>query len=344
MHALVRAATAAPSADNSQPWRFHWAHGRLDVGHDPSRALLFDTHFRASLLSVGAALENLRLAAPASGYETAVEYFPDERRPELVARVMFDPTDPVDERLSQFIFARATNRRPYARTPLDSSAERRLREVAAGAPAVEVRVTTDRRVIAQCARLVMAADLLRYRTRAFHAELFRAIRFPASAGADPGEGLPLKALEVGLLGEAVLKLARPWSRASLLNRVGLARLMAAHSYLAVLRSGALALLAVRDRRPPSYVSAGRVLERVWLEATALELAVQPLSLGTLLLLEVPDRPLARRLHELRSRLDTVLAVTRGTEPVMLLRLGRAPAPSARSPRREVRAVLTAEGI
>jgi nitroreductase len=334
---LVEAATRAPSADNGQPWRFHYHRGRLDVHHDVSRALRFDTHCRASLLAVGAALENLTLAARALGWEPGSEDFPDDRQPDLVARLEFEPTVPLEDALHPFIVSRTTNRRPYALTPPGGAAERELAEAVARFESVELRITTRRGVIRESARLVMEADALRYRQRAFHEELFRAIRFP-SAGATPADGLPLEVLEAGRLGGAVLRLARPWRRARLLHRVGLARLMALHSYLAVLRSGAVALLVTREAGRTGWVRAGRALERLWLQATALGLAVQPLSPGTLLLLDIPERRLASRLAGLRTRLEALFGVA-GATPVALLRLGRARPPSARAPRRGVGEVL-----
>lgn len=334
---LVRAATLAPSADNGQPWRFHYHAGCLDVYHDVSRALRFDTHCRASLLAVGAALENLTLTARGLGLEPERADFPDEGRPDLVARLTFRPCRAREDPLLPFIAVRATNRRPYAPAPPGTAAIRRLAGAAAGLESVEVSVVTDRRVVRECARLVLEADALRYRQRTFHEELFRAIRFPGAEG-PPSEGLPLPVLEAGVLGAAVLRLARPWRRARVLHRLGFARLMAVHSYLAVLRSGAVVLVATAENDPAGWVRSGQAVERVWLEATAVGLAVQPLSLGTLLLLEVQDRHVARRLADLRVRLQDLFGAA-GKAPVMLLRAGWAPAPSARTQRRSVSEVL-----
>ncbi|HXG03090.1 MAG TPA: hypothetical protein VNO23_06745 [Candidatus Binatia bacterium] len=336
---LVRAATLAPSADNGQPWRFHYHQGRLDVYHDVERALRFDIHYRASLLAVGAALENLALAARALGLEPERQDFPAGQRPHLVARLTFEPRTPREDPLYPFVAARTTNRRPYALAPPGGLAERRLAGSAAGIESVEIRVETDRRVVRACARLVLEADGLRYRRRDFHEELFRAIRFPG-AGPPPSDGLPLPVLEAGALGEAVLRLARPWGRARRLHRLGLTRLMAFHSYLAVMRSGAVALLATSGTGPGGWLHAGEAMERMWLEATALGLAVQPLSVGTLTLLEVPDRLLAAQLADLRARLGRLFDL-RGMRPVMLVRIGRAAGPSARAPRRGVHDVLVA---
>ena len=106
----------------------------------------------------------------------------------------------------------------------------------------------------------------------------------------------------------------------------------------------MALIRIQGIRARDFFHGGRVVERVWLEATRREIAVQPLTALLFLLahLECPSDashlfhvPEATRaeLVELRDRFAQVFPSATGHADVLLLRLARAPAPSVRSLRR-----------
>ena len=97
----VTAAVAAPSILNSQPWRFHVTDGRIDVFAVPERAPgLLDGEGREVMLSLGAAVENLRIALTAAGVATSVELVPSaiDRRRVATVRVVGTATATDDER------------------------------------------------------------------------------------------------------------------------------------------------------------------------------------------------------------------------------------------------------
>src|SRR6266508_3751998 len=65
----VQAAVAAPSLHNSQPWRFRIRNGGVDVYADRTRQLeVIDPSGRELLISVGAAVFNLRVAIRQQGW------------------------------------------------------------------------------------------------------------------------------------------------------------------------------------------------------------------------------------------------------------------------------------
>jgi nitroreductase len=115
----VRAAVAAPSIHNSQPWRFRIRDGGIDVFADWSRQLaVIDPSGRELLISVGAAVFNIRLAVRDQGWAPVVRLFPEPAEPALVARVAPGPSarpDPSLAALAAAIPRRHTNRRPFAR-------------------------------------------------------------------------------------------------------------------------------------------------------------------------------------------------------------------------------------
>lgn len=115
----LRAAIAAPSIHNMQPWRFVPQERGVDVFVDPTRRLDFiDPDGREVMISLGACLFNLRVAVMARGRLPLVRLLPDPDRRALVARVTFGPPTAVSSTVRSLRAAiprRHTNRRPFTR-------------------------------------------------------------------------------------------------------------------------------------------------------------------------------------------------------------------------------------
>ncbi|WP_405064916.1 hypothetical protein OG558_23505 [Kribbella sp. NBC_01510] len=122
---LLRAAVAAPSVHNTQPWKFRFRDRVVEVHRDPARELPAEDPDRRMLyLSLGAAAFNLRVAAARHGHGTDIRYVLDRARPGLVAEVELLTPGPEAEQLrllAPYLALRRTNRQPYSgrRVPVD---------------------------------------------------------------------------------------------------------------------------------------------------------------------------------------------------------------------------------
>ena len=96
-HFLLRYAILAPSGHNTQPWLFKIVGNNniIEVYADRSRALpLVDPDDRELIISCGAALYHLRLAANHFGIADEVQLLPDNsNNPDLLARISLKDDD-----------------------------------------------------------------------------------------------------------------------------------------------------------------------------------------------------------------------------------------------------------
>jgi nitroreductase len=116
LRALVAAAILAPNPHNTQPWLFRLAPGRIDLFADPSRNIgAIDPFKREKYVGLGAALENLNLAAQATGYASRVTLMPAGLHSTHAARVELARSAPHASDLYRQIARRHTNRYPYVK-------------------------------------------------------------------------------------------------------------------------------------------------------------------------------------------------------------------------------------
>ncbi|QNP68268.1 hypothetical protein IAG44_01470 [Streptomyces roseirectus] len=121
---LARAAGSAPSVHNTQPWSFvdeGGDHG-FELHADPGRRLpLTDPGGRQMVISCGAALFNVRVAARHLGFQPVVTPFPDLTRPDFLARVRWGAHAAVTREVTAWERAmtlRHTHRGPFGPEPL----------------------------------------------------------------------------------------------------------------------------------------------------------------------------------------------------------------------------------
>ncbi|MBA0126870.1 nitroreductase family protein [Haloechinothrix sp. YIM 98757] len=121
---LDRALCTTPSVHNTMPWIVESGSERVDLlewtdrpprQHDPTG--------RDLLLSCGAAVTNLRVAARSLGWSSAVELFPEPDRPALIARITPGARRSVDDgdmALYGALYRRRSYRRPFTSQQVDS--------------------------------------------------------------------------------------------------------------------------------------------------------------------------------------------------------------------------------
>jgi hypothetical protein len=350
--AIVEAGASAPSGDNCQPWRFRWNGEALLIVFVPERAESFyDVDNIASWVSLGALLENVALAAEGQGLRPAVELSPESGAGNVVGRISFTPKQPARSPLLTAIPGRSVNRRPYRHDRLPAAVSDELLVAGRGVAAVKTRLIEDPQVLSRLAALAALNDRVLFENRALHAGLQRWLRWTPEEALRTHDGMPIESLELARIERPGFRMLSAWPCARLLGLAGGTRLLPLRARRAYLRSAAVGLVSVNREEAAAFIEAGRVVERIWLTATLRQVAFQPITGITFLLLRLwlkggaGLRPGHRRLLDAVGRqLREMLGLGPGELPVMLFRVGFADPPTARALRLPVSDLLTITGI
>jgi nitroreductase len=290
---LLRAAVAAPSMHNTQPWRFRVRHasGTIELRADPARMLpVGDAHGRAAHIACGAALFNLRVAAAVAGRQPDVRLLPDPGQPLLLATIGLagrHRATPDEGELYAAIPRRQTNREPFSPRAVPTGVRAELAEAASLEDALLHFLDHDeaKRVL----RLVADAERDLLADPGYRAELAR-----WAGGRRDRDGIPDSALGARPLeGLAPVRDFTPEQRQRPVR------------YAWFEEHPQLAVLSVPFGGRIDWLRAGQALQRVLLTATTRGIAVCPLTQP----LETADAWLVR---DPRSPAE---------QPQMILRIG-----------------------
>lgn len=275
MDYILQAGIQAPSGDNIQPWAFRVRDNHVEIilnaEADPS---FFNFEQRATLISNGAVMENMAMAATAFGLDMNVESAPAGKNDERVASVRFIAAQKIWDPLADLVWERDTNRRPFDRRPIPLDTRHALVS-AAEERGARLHLVAERPGIESLAKAVYWADRARIGLRECHKPLYDAIRKNAREARARGDGFSYNNLMAGLDGRLFLTLTRSWPVMDMANRIGIGNMVAGIGRDSILNSSAVALLTMPTDSASDFLQGGRAWQRVWLTATAHGLALQP---------------------------------------------------------------------
>ncbi|MEC8023662.1 MAG: hypothetical protein VX223_06970, partial [Myxococcota bacterium] len=337
--------TSAPSPHNHQGWAFCFESGELHCAIDESRVYTgLDTEATASILAVGCAVENIVLAAQATGFSTAVRETGTTPR---VATLTFTPSSPQREYIEE-MRTRITNRRTTAPAPISADAATALQHVAITGQC-ELHLLTDQNKLKVLAELARQAGRLMFLQPQAYSEIVDGIRIGAKEVA-LGDGIDVETMDSTAKDIAALSLIRHAPVGAALREIGLGSALGNAERDAFLTASAAGLLILPgDDTPNAFFRGGRVFQRVWLEATRLGLAIHPVSNLPWMFRRV-DRmqgrgfsPEAREfLRTVRPTFDSLFPASKGAR-LGLLRISSASRPAARTLRRPLSDVFVWSG-
>ncbi|HEX6434549.1 MAG TPA: hypothetical protein VFZ87_09910 [Gemmatimonadales bacterium] len=305
---LLQYAILAPSSKNTQPWRFSVGENTIGLFADLARCqTVADASRRELYISLGCALENLLVAAEQFGFRHQVHYFPHPGTEELAATIAVSPGGtPSVYRTGitlDTITRRHTTHGLYSNHQVITEARGRLARCC-GDLGVRIDLTDDPAIRSRLVELNLHADEMEFADPAYRKEL----------GHWVGEGVFGTPPLLSRLGELVL------------SRVNIGGVIGKRNAAVLSSAPLVGLISAPADDRTSQVRTGQALERVWLHATAMGMALQPMSQT----LEIPS---------LRSEL-TRLIPGRGWVSEQMFRIGYAPGTSGQhAPRRPVEDVM-----
>ena len=302
---ILKYAILAPSGHNTQPWLFKIVGDRtIELYADRTRALpVVDPDDREMIISCGAALGQLRLAANHFGLADITDLLPDKNiNPDLLAKVELKEGDTITQKLAQqdallfeAITKRRSNRSPFESKKLPDDLLVSLKDIARvhGAWLEIVEEDLKKKSIAD---LISQGDKIQLSDKKFRRELAAWIHPNRSNSRDgmPGyaHGIPDIASYVG-----------PF----LIRTFDIGKGQAAKDTQLATGSPVLAVLGTDADEPLNWIQTGQVLARILLRARAENVWTSFM-----------DQPI--EVPELRLRLREALGRTAGF-PQLLMRLG-----------------------
>jgi hypothetical protein len=208
---------------------------------------------------------------------------------------------------------------------------------------------TEPAALDEIGSILGAGDRVRFLSQRLHAEMMGEIRWTAEEVERTRDGVDLATLESTRADLAGIRLARRWSNIQFLREIGGGSALEKASRNSVAAASAMGLVTIAGTGRESYVRGGRALQRVWLTATSLGLAMQPMSAIVYLWRRLEhgggvglDAGEVAVLSQLRERFNKLFDVGSDRAEIMLFRLAIAEPPTARALRRPVDEVLRFE--
>jgi hypothetical protein len=337
----------APSGDNMQTWRFEiLAPDHLVVhGFDTRADCVYDLDGHPSQISFGALLETMAIAASGHGLRADVARRPASApdRPEFDVRFVPD-AGIAPSPLIGAIKVRSVQRRPMRTTPLSAQQKQTLEEAVGPDYAVTWLEGFGPKFAA--ARLMFNNAKLRLTMPEAFEVHRRIIDWGVTHSPDK---VPDQALGVDKATLVLMKWAMvSWRRMSTMNTLmGTWAPRLQMDLVPGLACAAHFVLKARQqpRTIDDYVAAGRAVQRFWLTLTQLGLFMQPEMTPLIFSKYVRENvrfTASDKIQRAAARLQrqtAALVFNDALFPVYMGRLGAGPAPSARSERLGVDALL-----
>ena len=336
---IARSGVLAPSADNQHVFRIELTETSVRLWPTSEFTATTERHRRVlGLISLGAVVENMQLRAGELGLAATPSWFLTASTGPITQLDLQPASALLADGLAAAIPDRHTNRRMY-RGPHLSDDEAVLL-ASAVAPVEGVRLIWlqgDARRIAL--GLIWRAESERFLRERLHHEIFSSIRFDLSWNETADWALPPGALEIEAPMRPLFKALRHWAVMRPLTWLGVHRLIGLRAgWLPAWQAPALGLLVTSLPVEQGAVAVGVALERIWLRATLLDLALQPMAASGVLPLQSDAEKGAS--DELRLALAAGWQfITPGWSARMVVRIGHATQTVVRASRRPIGAHL-----
>lgn len=336
---LCESGGMAPSGGNIQPWKVEAYDNVLELKLDPVRSSSFlDVGQLASVFSLGSFFENLSITASSLGLSFDTKFQEFKTIDDAVVRIIFKDIDEKvkDHPLESSISKRTTNRQMFDGTIIDKVTISALeKEVSDFNSEYKLTCLSNYDKKEQVIKILGKADGVRTLNDTLHKQMFDELRWTDSESNSMKDGIDIATMELPANAPVLLKQMKdhPFVRHLMPRKIfeDMAKpLLRGSSHLCV-----LSMSTKPDVK--SMFLAGQILERIWLTATKLDLALHPWTVFTFFLLRVEhfsgegfNKKEKEEIIHLGKELREHLGLSAQETPLFIFRLSKARPPSARS--------------
>lgn len=277
---LVKAACSAPSVGNTQPWKWLYNGDKLFLFNDEYRSPVFsDFQKESSHLALGAAYENLALLAEKKGLDTSYQFQPILAHPYLLAVIGFkhvSASNPVLSDLSEAIFKRCTNRTQSQRENISPVILDQLASIAESVHGARLHCYSDSQTLDVLGNIVGVCERIRLLNHMGHYEFMQQeMRWTNEEAELARDGIAITSSGYSGSEIGALTLIKNPKVVAAINKFGGGKAFDALGKAIVNTASTVCVISMPES-PSSFFEGGRSMQRFWLAATNLNLAIHPL--------------------------------------------------------------------
>ncbi|MCF2491465.1 Rv1355c family protein [Dyadobacter sp. CY347] len=321
IQAICYAALQAPSGGNSQPCKWIVKNSTFFLFYDQDRAGGWLNVDNLGLyIALGTAIENIYIKALQLNLNSNIHYYPLGLEGQMVAAISFSHlnSDHVLQELrglAKYIFIRNTNRNQGDRHFLPNSFYDILQGVSRSVSGCDLQIINGDEQLDELGEILSACDRVRLLTEQAHADFYKEMRWSAAEAEKTGDGVEVELLDMTVEDLVGLRVARDWNSVKLLNSWNKGRGLQKMTRESLKSASAIALISVSSTQITDFIEAGRCVERIWLCANGLGLAVQPMYTIIPLLqrtktgdLEEFSTEIKQEIKDITSRFENIVSI------------------------------------
>ncbi|MDD2658043.1 MAG: nitroreductase family protein [Candidatus Pacebacteria bacterium] len=341
IRAILTAAAAAPSGSNSQPWRFVVRGRTIEFHYLPERDHpILNYEESGTLIALGAAIQNAELEARAQGYTPQITYRESGSCVAVMELEVGGRIDDASQSLREAILKRHSNRKAYKDIALSPESKSALVDSAiSGDSALAFSLIEDREVMQVIARALTTMEETALGNKTLHEFFFSEILWSADENRAGKQGLYIKTLELPPPAQAMFRLLKHWGFARVLAKIGFPKMVAQTNAKQNASASAFGVITVGKTSRTAYLEVGKIMERIWLSATAHELSMQIVTGVTFLARSLQSSEITTLFNlQERERIAAAHAIIKKSvddtrEPILIFRIGTGNSPTEVSYRR-----------
>src|SRR3989344_510834 len=326
---IINISIFAPSGDNSQPWRFKIKNNIM---------LVYNVNMYASMVAIGALLENIKISATHFGYICEIKINNDLSK-NLVAECIFTRGSIEEDTLFKYIKERQTNRKPYKKDKISLDTINELRGCKSFSE-INLKIKSETESIKKLANICSINEQIVLENKKLHDFLFEHITWTEEEDTIK-KGFYIKTLELNGPQGLAFKLLRSWKINKLLNKIGISKFIARDNAKLYSQSGAILAVTTNKMNQISFLKTGMFAQRLWLIATKYNIYMQPLTGIIFLNHRVNDKNNQEQFEDEHVELIKtsykkieIIIESMGKFITIMFRLGYADKPSTRTKRQE----------